>query len=98
MLLMRREWREGIMAFSNETKSRVAKLAAVLRPLGNGPLTLAQAKRAGHLLCLHWTTVYRLWRKFLSDPVVSSLNPRHRGPKVGSHRLDPAVNDVIENV
>ncbi|WP_233860256.1 Mu transposase C-terminal domain-containing protein [Paraburkholderia sp. HD33-4] len=86
------------MAFSNETKSRVAKLAAVLRPLGNGPLTLAQAKRAGHLLCVHWTTVYRLRRKFLSDPVASSLNPRHRGPKVGSRRLDLAVNDVIEKV
>lgn len=86
------------MAIADEPKSRATRLAAVLRPLGNSPLTLAQAKLAGRLVGVHWTTVYRLRRKFLSNPVVSSLNPRDRGPKMGSRRLDPLVDDVIEQV
>lgn len=60
--------------------------------------SLAQAKLAGRLVGVHWTTVYRLRRKFLSNPVVSSLNPRDRGPKMGSRPLDPLVDDVIEQV
>ncbi|GJH29330.1 hypothetical protein [Caballeronia novacaledonica] len=86
------------MATFEETDSRAGKLAAILRPLGQGPMTLTQAKRAAELLDLHWTTVYRLRRRFLSDPVVSALDPQDRGPTPGSRRLSPAVDSVIDEV
>lgn len=84
--------------FEEKTDSRAGKLAAILRPLGQGPMTLTQAKRAAKLLDLHWTTVYRLRRRFLSDPVVSALVPQDRGPTPGSRRLSPAVDSVIDEV
>jgi putative transposase len=86
------------MASSDETNSRARKVAAVLRPLGRGPLTRVQARRAGQLLDVHWTTVYRLRQRFLADPVISALDPQHRGPTPGGRRLSPAVDDIIEEV
>jgi hypothetical protein len=66
------------MAVADETVSRAAKVAAVLRPLGRGPLSRVQAALAGHLLGVHWTTVYRLRRRFLADPVTSAVAPLPR--------------------
>jgi hypothetical protein len=89
---------EGTMASSDETDNRARKVAAVLRPLGRGPLTRVQAKRAGQLLDVHWTTVYRLRQRFLADPVISALDPQHRGPTPGGRRLSPAVDNIIQEV
>ncbi len=77
---------------------RAAQLAAVLRPLGQGPLTRDQAAAAANLLGVHWTTVYRLRRRFLADPVMSSMSGRSRGPKSGDRRLEVAVDHVINDV
>jgi len=58
----------------------------------------AQAVVAGNLLGVHWTTVYRLRRRFLSDPVTSAISLRSPGPKTGDHRLGAAVDHVINDV
>lgn len=44
---------------------REIRIADVLRPLGTGPMTREQARRAGQLLVIHWSTVYKLRRRFL---------------------------------
>ncbi|MBT2324320.1 transposase [Variovorax paradoxus] len=49
------------------------------------------------LLGLHWTTVYRLRKRFLEDPVASSVLPKTPGPERGSRRLDPDVEEIIRN-
>lgn len=71
------------MTVADDTGSRAAKVAAVLRPLGRGPLTRVQAVAAGYLLGVHWTTVYRLRRRFLADPVASAVAPLPRGTPPG---------------
>jgi putative transposase len=86
------------MAVAHETGGRAAKVAAVLRPLGRGPLPRAQAVVAGRLLGVHWTTVYRLRRRFLADPVASAVAPLPRGPTTGGRRLGVAVDVVIDEV
>ena len=53
---------------------------------------------AGKLLGLHWTSVYRLRRRFLGDPVASSVAPMLRGPKPGDRRVAPPVEQVIADV
>jgi putative transposase len=52
------------MAAGEGDGKRAGQVAAVLRPLGHGPLSRAQAVVAGNLLGVHWTTVYRLRRRF----------------------------------
>lgn len=69
--------------------------ARILRPLGNRPMSMEQAQRAAQLLGIHWTSVYRLRKRFLEHPVTSSLTARPTGPKVGSSRLAPDVDHVI---
>jgi len=86
------------MADPNETSSRAAKIADVLRPLGRGPLSKEQAVFAADLLGVHWTTVYRLRRRFLADPVASAVAPQRRGPSTGGRRLGAAVDNVIDEV
>jgi putative transposase len=54
------------MAKPENDADREAAIARVLRPLRTGPLALKQAKQAAKLLDMHWTTVYRLRRRFLS--------------------------------
>jgi putative transposase len=58
-------------------------------------MSRVQAQRAGQLLKLHWTTVYRLRKRFLADPVATSLAPGVTGPSVGSRKLLPEVEAVI---
>ena len=85
------------MANATSTE-REAKIAEVFRPLGAGPLSRKMAQRAAQLLGVHWTSVYRLRRRFLAHPVTSSLAPRDRGVKDGSSRIDSAVDQIIETV
>ena len=54
------------MSSSAAITEREIKIASVLRPLGNGPLTREQAPLAAQLLNVHWTHVYRLRRRFLA--------------------------------
>ncbi len=77
---------------------REASIARVLRPLGRGPLTLRQARRAGQLLGMHWASAYRLRRRFLADPVASSVKRAKPGPKEGARRLSARVEAVVEEV
>ncbi|WP_436407772.1 helix-turn-helix domain-containing protein [Burkholderia cepacia] len=83
------------MASIDERAARAAKIASVLRPLGNGVLSRQQAERAAQLLGVHCTTVYRLRRRFLADSVASTLEPRQPGRATGG-RLDAAVECVID--
>ena len=78
-----------------EPSDRAARIARVLRPLGRKAMSMAQAESAGKLLDLHWTTVYRLRKRFIEDPVATSVAPRAPGPSSGFRRLDPAVEQVI---
>ena len=59
-------------------------------------MTHEQAKRAGQLLGVHWTTVYRLRKRFLPNPVSSSLVRKKPGSRAGTRAL-PA-DDVIDDV
>ncbi|MCW5232329.1 Mu transposase C-terminal domain-containing protein [Verminephrobacter eiseniae] len=77
---------------------REERIARVLRPLGRAPMTQAQAERAGQLLGMHWTTVYRLRERFLRDPVTSSLAPSPRGRLKNPKRLADAVEAVVTEV
>lgn len=86
------------MADASVTDDRAAKVASVLRPLGRGPLSREQAVLASRLLGVHWTTVYRLRRRFLADPVASSVAPHRRGPSVGGGRLGGDADKVIDEV
>lgn len=61
-------------------------------------MSQAQAERAGQLLGVHWTTVYRLRARFLRDPVTSSLAPSPLGRLKNPMRLDDALEAVIAEV
>ena len=86
------------MQESKQATEREVAIARVLRPLGAGPMRRDQAMRAGELLGVHWTTVYRLRTRFLRDPVTSSLTPGERGRRPDLSRLDPKVETVISDV
>jgi putative transposase len=84
------------MVKANESEDRENTVARVLRPLGSGPLTKAQALKAAQLLDVHWTTVYRLRRRFLANPVASAVKPRERGPKTGGRRLSERAELIVD--
>lgn len=86
------------MAKDERPSEREMRISRVLRPLGNKPMSRAEAKLAGELLGLHWASVYRLRRHFLRDPVASSVASKDRGPKPGSKRLDARVEEIIADV
>jgi putative transposase len=77
---------------------RDQRIARVLRPLGTAPMSREQAKRAGQLLGLHWTSVYRLRSRYLQDPVMSSLSARASGPEPGLRRLDARAEAIVDDV
>jgi putative transposase len=60
----------------------------------------ARAERAGQLLGVHWTTVYRLRARFLRDPSTSSLVPsptgRRREPRRLASELEAVLTEVVE--
>ncbi len=86
------------MTKEDRPTEREIGIARVLRPLGAKPMTRSQAVVARKLLGLHWTSVYRLRRRFLGDPVASSVAPMLRGPKPGDKRVAPPVEHVITDV
>ena len=62
---------------------RERRIARILKPLGKAPMLRAQAEMAGRLLGVHWTTVYRLRRRYLADPVATSVQRDEPGPRPG---------------
>ncbi|MDM0071449.1 Mu transposase C-terminal domain-containing protein [Variovorax sp. J31P207] len=80
-----------------ELSERAAQIARVLRPLGRSAMSMEQAQSAGRLLGMHWTTVYRLRKRFLEDPVATSVSAKAPGPEFGDKRLDPEVEEVIRD-
>jgi putative transposase len=81
------------MTVGHALTERDIKVAQVLR-LGTKPLSMQQARRASKLLDVHWTSVYRLRRRFLANPVASSVAPNARG----RNRLDDQVEDIVDDV
>ncbi|HET9643447.1 MAG TPA: hypothetical protein VFP68_08845 [Burkholderiaceae bacterium] len=77
---------------------REIEIARVLRPLGSGPLSREQAVRAGQLLGVHWTTVYRMRARFLRDPRTSSLVADRGGRRGDPLRLAPEVEAIVSDV
>lgn len=77
---------------------REFQIARILRPLGRAPMSRVQAELAGRLLGVHWSTVYRLRKRFLADPVASSISPRGSGPRAGDRLLSPMCEQIIEEV
>lgn len=77
---------------------REIRIASILRPLGRAPMTRSQAERAGQLLGVHWTTVYRLRARFLRDPLTSSLVPSPTGRRKEPRRLAPELEAVLTEV
>jgi len=74
---------------------RDLSIARLFRSLGRQAMTKEQAKRAAQLLQMHWSTVYRLRKRFLLDPVATSVARRPPGPRDGSRRLDPQAEEMI---
>ena len=81
-----------------ESVEREVQIAKVLRPLGDAPLSLSHAKAAAKLLGVSWSTVYRLRKRFLADPVASSLRAQTPGPSLGARTLALDAERVIDAV
>jgi hypothetical protein len=86
------------MGDPSSLSEREIKLAKLLRPLGHRPMTKQQAERAAQLLGLHWTSVFRLRRKFLAKPVATSLLPKAPGRSTGDRFLGFQVEFIIDEV
>ncbi|CAN7743312.1 DDE-type integrase/transposase/recombinase [Variovorax sp. LjRoot290] len=86
------------MAAHPEPAQREVQIAKVFRALGDGPLSLSQAKAAAKLLGVSWSTVYRLRKRFLADPVASSLRPQAPGPSTGARTLAPSAERIVDAV
>ena len=50
------------------------------------------------MLGIHWTSVYRLRKRFLADPVLSSLRPKRPGRATGSRHLEPKQEAIVDDV
>jgi hypothetical protein len=83
---------------SGKPSEREFEIAKILRPLGSEPLSRAQADVAGKLLGVHWTTVYRMRKRFLADPVASSVAPKECGPRRGNRLISPTCEQIVEDV
>ncbi|AEI81954.1 hypothetical protein CNE_BB1p05340 (plasmid) [Cupriavidus necator N-1] len=77
---------------------RERAIVRVLHPLGTGPLSRQQAKKAGDLLGVHRSTIYRLRRLFLVNPVASALIRHDPGPKAGDRRLAATIEKIVSDV
>lgn len=86
------------MTEASSITARETQIARVLRPLGSAPMSRAQATTAGRLLGIHWTSVYRLRRRFLLDPVASALLPRKDGRTNDPQRLPGNVEAIVRDV
>ncbi|AEI82031.1 hypothetical protein CNE_BB1p06110 (plasmid) [Cupriavidus necator N-1] len=85
------------MTDTNATE-RERAIVRVLHPLGRGPLSRQQAKKAGELLGVHRSTIYRLRRLFLANPAASAWIPHNPGPKAGELRLPATVEKIVSEV
>ena len=72
--------------------------AAVLRGLGAGSMTHAQARRAGEQLGVHWTTAYRWRKRLLEGELVTALQDRARGFPARQGRLSPQQEALVAEV
>jgi len=86
------------MVDPSSLSEREIKMARLFRPLAHEPMTKQQAELAAQLLGLHWTSVYRLRRKFLAKPVATSLVPKVSGRPTGARFLGFQVEAVINEV
>jgi putative transposase len=77
---------------------RELRIARILRPLGKAPLSRERAERAGQLLGVHPSTVYRLRARFLRNPVTSSVKQSRGGRPRGRRLLDGALEAVVSEV
>jgi putative transposase len=83
---------------SGEPNEREFEIAKVLRPLGSAPMSREQAELASRLLGVHYTTVYRLRKRFRTDPVASSVLPKERGPRPGDRLISPKCEEIVQEV
>ncbi|MER9586638.1 hypothetical protein [Mesorhizobium sp. M0276] len=60
--------------------------------------TRADVRKAALELGLGPTHVYALLKRYALDPRLTTMLPQGRGPKRGSSRLTPEVDDVIDDV
>lgn len=60
-------------------------------------MTRAQAAMAARLLGLHPSSLYRLRRRFLTNPVLESIKPAPAGPKPGNKRVLRSGSRLCEN-
>ncbi len=86
------------MTKKSEPRERDYQIAKVLRTLDSGPLRRPTAEAAAKLLGVHWTSIYRLRRRFLQDPVAAAVQPRKPGPTAGYRSVSPSVERVIDAV
>ena len=78
--------------------TRVEALEAHIRPTLDLPLNRIEAKRIAQQLGVHWTTVYRYRRGLLNEGVATTILGRGRGFPVGSSRLTPEHEAIIDDV
>lgn len=85
------------MAVQPEAADREVQIAKVLRALGDGPLSLNQAKVAAKLIGVSWSTVYRLRKRFW--PTRSHrLCTQAPGPSTGARTLAPSAERIVDAV
>ena len=77
------------MARHSAPSDREFAIAKVLRTLGKGSLSRSHAESAGKLLGVHWTTIYRLRKRFLAEPVASSVSRGLRALLPGTEGSPP---------
>ncbi|NML95137.1 Mu transposase C-terminal domain-containing protein [Novosphingobium olei] len=85
---------------STEALAAGAELYAAFRqhvPLV-GKLTASMVAAVSAATGLGDRQVRRLAVRFRADPVAASLAPTPRGPKVGNHRLSPAMRQALEGL
>lgn len=87
------------MVSKNEDPTeREARIARVFRTLGSDPLNLSQAKTAAKLLGISSSSVYRLRRRYLANPVASSVRPKAPGPASGARLLPLGAERIVDAV
>lgn len=78
--------------------THVEALDAQIRPTLALPPDRIEAKRIAQQLGVHWTTVYRYRRRLLNGGVATAFLGRGRGFPVGSSRLSPEQEAIIDDV
>lgn len=87
-----------MVTHSEGPTARDAQIAKLFRTLGNAPLSLSQAKTAAQLLGISRSSVYRLRRRYLANPVASSVRPKPPGPAVGARLLPARAERIVDAV